>query len=48
MLDLILLRAKEKGGNIDSIYESQKKRYKSTELVDKCVELDAQWKESKL
>ena len=47
MLDLLLIRTAE-GGNPQIVYESQKKRYKSTELVDKCMELDEQWKKSKL
>lgn len=47
MLDLILLRTQE-GGNPQIVYDSQKKRYKSTEIVDKCMEMDSKWKESKL
>ncbi len=45
MLDLLLLRTKE---GLALLEESQKKRYKSTEIIDKSVELDAAWKESKL
>ncbi len=45
MLDLLLLRSKEEGLNL--LYESQKKRFKSTEIIDICVDLDARWKESK-
>ena len=33
MLDLLLIRA-DKGGNPDLVKESQKKRFKSVELVD--------------
>ena len=44
MLDLVLIRVNE-GGNPEIVYESQKKRYKSTEIVDKCIELDTQWKQ---
>jgi hypothetical protein len=45
MLDLLLLRAKE--GGLDLLYDSQKKRFKSTDLIEICVELDSKWKESK-
>ena len=44
MLDLLLIRA-DKGGNPDLVIESQKKRFKSTEIVTKSLELDKQWKE---
>ena len=44
MLDLLLIRA-DKGGNPDLVIESQKKRFKSTEIVTKSMELDKQWKE---
>jgi hypothetical protein len=44
MLDLILLRQQS---GVESLYDSQKKRFKSTELVDKCIETDQKWKESK-
>ena len=44
MLDLLLLRA-DKGGKPETVYESQKKRFKSTEVVDKSIELLNQWKE---
>jgi seryl-tRNA synthetase len=46
MLDLILIRPTE-GGNPEIVYESQKKRYKSTEIIDKCIDLDKEWKTSK-
>ncbi len=45
MLDLLLLRTKE--GGLDLLLDSQKKRFKSTEIVDICVELDSKWKDSK-
>ena len=44
MLDLLLIRA-DKGGNPDLVKDSQKKRFKSVELVEKSMELDKQWKE---
>ena len=44
MLDLLLIRA-DKGGNPDLVKESQKKRFKSVELVEKSMELDKQWKD---
>ena len=44
MLDLLLIRA-DKGGKPEIVYESQKKRFKSTEIVDKAIELDKKWKE---
>ena len=44
MLDLLLIRA-DKGGNPQEVIDSQKKRFKSTELVEKSLELDKQWKE---
>lgn len=44
MLDLLLLRQQS---GVESLYDSQKKRFKSTDLVDKCIETDLKWKESK-
>jgi hypothetical protein len=41
----LLLRSKE---GLALLQESQKRRFKSTDLIDKCVELDTTWKESKL
>jgi hypothetical protein len=43
MLDLLLLRSQ---AGIELLYESQKKRFKNTELVDKCIGTDLKWKES--
>ncbi len=43
MLDLLLLRQQS---GVEGLYDSQKKRFKSTELVDKCIETDLKWKES--
>jgi seryl-tRNA synthetase len=43
MLDLLLLRQTP-----EQVYESQKKRFKSTDILDKCIELDKQWKEGNL
>jgi hypothetical protein len=42
MLDLLLLR-NEKGTEV--LVESQKRRYKSTDIVEKCMDLDKKWKE---
>ncbi len=47
MLDLLLIRSAQ-GGNPEVVYESQKKRFKSTEIVDKSIEIDKQWKEGKI
>ena len=44
MLDLLLIRA-DKGGNPQEVIDSQKKRFKSTEIVEKSLELDKKWKE---
>ena len=44
MLDLLLIRA-DKGGNPEIVYDSQKKRFKSTEIVDKSIALTKEWKE---
>eukprot|EP00899_Mesostigma_viride_P029479 jgi/Mesvir1/9716/Mv12187-RA.1 len=46
MLDINLFRA-EKGGNPDIVRESQRRRHKDVTLVDKVVELDKQWRESR-
>jgi len=43
MLDLLLLRSQ---AGVQLLYDSQKRRFKSTELVDKCIETDLKWKES--
>ena len=43
MLDLNLLR-EDKGGNPELLRQSQNKRFKSTEIVDKSVELINKWK----
>jgi Seryl-tRNA synthetase N-terminal domain len=40
--------AAEKGGNPELIRESQRRRYKPTEEVDKVIELDKQWREGML
>ena len=44
MLDLLLIRA-DKGGNPELVYDSQKKRFKSTEIVDKSIALTKEWKD---
>jgi hypothetical protein len=43
MLDLLLLRQQT---GVETLYDSQKKRFKSTELVDKCIQTDQKWKDS--
>uniref|UniRef100_A0A383V6T7 serine--tRNA ligase n=1 Tax=Tetradesmus obliquus TaxID=3088 RepID=A0A383V6T7_TETOB len=43
MLDINLFRT-EKGGNPDIVRESQKRRYADVTLVDKVVQLDADWR----
>ena len=43
VLDINLFR-KEKGGNPDQVRESEKKRFREGNLVDKVIELDAQWR----
>ncbi len=47
MLDLVLIRVNE-GGDPNIVIDSQTKRYKSTEIVGRCIELDAQWKKSNI
>ena len=44
MLDLLLIRA-DKGGNPEIVYDSQKKRFKSTEIIDESIKRDKEWKE---
>ena len=44
MLDLLLIRA-DKGGNPDLVYQSQKNRFKSTEIIDESIKRDKEWKE---
>lgn len=43
MLDINLFR-EEKGGNPELVRESQRRRYADVGLVDKVLELDAQWR----
>ena len=43
MIDLLLLRQ-----NREVIVDSQKKRFKSVEIVDKCAELDEIWRLSNI
>jgi hypothetical protein len=47
VLDLDLFRV-DKGGNPDKIRENQSKRYSDVTLVDQVVEVDSQWRKSKL
>lgn len=46
MLDIDLLRA-DKGGQPNLVKESQRKRYKNEELVDRVVKDDLEWRQSK-
>lgn len=46
VLDIELFRS-EKGNDPQVIRDSQKKRYKSVELVDKVIEHDTQWRTSR-
>lgn len=43
MLDINLFRT-EKGGNPDLVRESQRRRFKDVAVVDKVIELDAEWR----
>ena len=43
VLDINLFR-KEKGGNPDQVRESEKKRFREGNLVDKVIALDAEWR----
>ena len=44
MLDLLLIRA-DKGGNPQAVIDNQKKRYKSTEIVQESIDLVQKWKD---
>jgi len=46
MLDLLLIHL-EKGGNPELVIESQKKRFKSVEDVNKSVELYTAWRQKR-
>lgn len=46
VLDIDLFR-EEKGGNLEVIRKSQKDRYKNVEIVDKVIQIDVKWRESK-
>ncbi len=46
MLDLLLIHL-EKGGNPEIVIESQKKRFKSVEDVNKSVELYTTWRQKR-
>ena len=43
MLDIALFRI-DQGGNPELIKESQKRRFKKVEDVDKVIELDTKWR----
>jgi seryl-tRNA synthetase len=47
VLDIDLFR-EEKGGNPESIRESQRQRYKDPKLVDKVIETDEAWRKGSL
>lgn len=40
-----LFAAAEKGGDPEIVRESQRRRFADVKLVDKVVELDAEWRE---
>ena len=44
MLDLLLIRA-DKGGNPQMVIDNQKKRFKSTEIVQESIDLLQKWKD---
>ena len=44
MLDLLLIRA-DKGGNPQAVIDNQKKRFKSTEIVQESIDLVQKWKD---
>ncbi|KAL6146611.1 hypothetical protein ACLB2K_057289 [Fragaria x ananassa] len=44
MLDINLFR-EEKGGNPEIIRESQRRRFKSVEIVDEVIQLDKEWRQ---
>ena len=46
MLDILLFRT-DQGGNPDLVRESQRRRYADVTLVDKVIEFDTQWRQSK-
>ena len=47
MLDILLFRT-DQGGDPDLVRESQRRRYADVALVDKVIEFDTQWRQSKL
>lgn len=47
MLDINLFR-EEKGNNPQIIRESQKRRFKSVEIVDEVIRLDKEWRQRNL
>jgi seryl-tRNA synthetase len=44
-IDINLLRGEEKGGDIERVRESQRRRFASVEVIDEIVALDTQWRE---
>ena len=46
MLDITLFRT-DQGGNPDLVRESQRRRYADVTLVDKVIEIDSEWRQSK-
>jgi seryl-tRNA synthetase len=47
VLDIKLFRD-EQGGDSESIRKSQRERFKDERLVDEVIELDKQWRQSRL
>ena len=45
-LDIDLLRA-EKGGRPDLVRDNERKRYNSTNRVDRIIELDTKWRQTR-
>jgi seryl-tRNA synthetase len=46
MLDIVLFRT-DQGGNPDLVRESQRRRYKDVSLVDKVIEIDSEWRQTR-
>lgn len=46
MLDLLLIHL-EKGGNPQIVIDSEKKRFRDVEKVNKCVEMYSEWRKQR-
>jgi seryl-tRNA synthetase len=46
MLDLLLIHL-EKGGNPEIVIQSEKKRFRDVEKVNKCVEMYTEWRKKR-